>query len=71
MINAGNRIITAINNEQTLVIDGSRIEAPMALPVSDISVSGRLDSLDLQIKSGAVGAAELTNLHTGNVGVLS
>ena len=66
--NAGNRIITAINNEQTLVIDGSRIEAPMALPVSDISLAGKLDSLDLQIKAGVVGATELANLHAGSIG---
>ena len=66
--NAGNRIITAINNEQTLVIDGSRIEAPMALPISDISLAGKLDSLDLQIKAGVVGATELANLHAGSIG---
>jgi hypothetical protein len=66
--NAGNRIITAINNEQTLVIDGSRIESPLALPGSDISVSGKLDSMDLQVKAGVIGATELANLHGTAIG---
>jgi hypothetical protein len=68
VVNAGNRIITAINNEQTLVIDGSRVEAPMALPSSDITLTGKLDSLDLQIKAGVVGPTELANLHADAIG---
>ena len=50
--NAGGRIITAINNESTLVINGSRIAPPQAAPQTDILVGGRLDSLDLQVKAG-------------------
>ena len=68
VINAGNRIITAINNEQTLLIDGSRIEAPLALPQSDVTLSGKLDSLDLQVKAGVIGANEIADLHPAAIG---
>ncbi|MBU3679412.1 MAG: hypothetical protein FGM32_07370, partial [Candidatus Kapabacteria bacterium] len=64
----GKDIITAINLEDSLLIDGSRIEPPITIPASDIQASGRLDSLNLQIKNGAVNGNELANLHGAPIG---
>ena len=64
----GGEIITAINLEDSLLIDGARIEPPVTIPASDIQASGRLDSLNLQIKTGTVNGAELANLHPSPIG---
>jgi hypothetical protein len=64
----GGDIITAINLEDSLLIDGARIEPPVSIPASDIQASGRLDSLNLQIKSGTVNGNELANLHIAPIG---
>ncbi|MEN9281134.1 MAG: hypothetical protein RL594_69 [Bacteroidota bacterium] len=64
----GGDIITSINLEDSLLIDGSRIEPPLAIPASDIALSGKLDSLNLQIKTGVVNGNELANLHTTALG---
>ncbi|MEY3386711.1 MAG: hypothetical protein RIR53_1522, partial [Bacteroidota bacterium] len=64
----GGDIITAINLEDSLLIDGARIEPPVTIPASDIQASGRLDSLNLQIKTGTVNGAELANLHPSPIG---
>ena len=64
----GKDIITAINLEDSLLIDGSRIEPPITIPASDIQASGRLDSLNLQIKTGTVNGNELANLFATPIG---
>ncbi|MFN5875699.1 MAG: hypothetical protein ACK45E_05435, partial [Ignavibacteria bacterium] len=50
------------------VIDASKIEHPGAAPDSDISVSGHLDSMNLQVRVGIIGAPELANLHMSGIG---
>jgi starvation-inducible outer membrane lipoprotein len=64
----GGDIITAINLEDSLLIDGSRIEPPITIPASDIQASGRLDSLNLQIKTGTINGNELANIHSAPIG---
>jgi hypothetical protein len=68
--NAGNTIITAINNSTSLYIDGQRIEDPQTTLFSDIGVTGKLDAMDLQIRGGTVGPTELLNMHPGPIGPL-
>lgn len=61
---AGTNIIASINDNMNplLWVDGTKVEPLADIPVSDIAASGRVDSANLQIKQGAVGAAELADV---------
>ena len=61
---AGTNIIASINDNMNplLWVDGTKVEPLADIPASDIAASGRVDSANLQIKQGAVGADELADV---------
>ncbi|MBU3740807.1 MAG: hypothetical protein FGM24_00820 [Candidatus Kapabacteria bacterium] len=61
---AGTNIIAAINDNMNplLWVDGMKVEPLADIQLSDVSMSGRLDSANLQIKQGAVGPIELADI---------
>ena len=61
---AGTNIIAAINDNMNplLWVDGMKVEPLADIQVSDVSMSGRLDSANLQIKQGAIGPIELADI---------
>ncbi|MEY3385478.1 MAG: hypothetical protein RIR53_289 [Bacteroidota bacterium] len=60
---AGNSIINVLNGPATtLKINANRLADPKDASASDVGLLGPLDNLNLQLKSGSVGSAELTDI---------
>ncbi|MEZ4725220.1 MAG: hypothetical protein R2863_11245 [Candidatus Kapaibacterium sp.] len=57
-VDAQGRILTAVENSYTVLAAGTIFNES---PVSDITVDGTYDNLDLQIKPGVVGTTELAD----------
>jgi hypothetical protein len=68
---AGVQIIDAIRNNTTpgLFIQAAKIEPPTAAAASDITTSGQIDNLNMQIKQGVVNQFELADMPGIPVGV--
>lgn len=61
---AGPQIIESIrsNNDPNLFIPGNKLVTPATVSASDITTTGFLDVMNMQIKPGVVGAAELMDM---------
>lgn len=61
---AGAQIIESIrsNNDPTAVIPGNKLVTPNTVAASDITTTGFLDVMNMQIKNGVVGAPELMDM---------
>ena len=68
---AGVQIIDAIRNNTTpgLFIQAAKIEPPTAAAASDITTSGQIDNMNMQIKQGVIGQFELGEMPGIPVGV--
>lgn len=66
---AGNNVVTAINDAATTsLINANRLVAPVATLTSDVTVSGALDNMQIDLKSGVVTGVELENLSPSPAG---
>ena len=66
---AGNNVVTALNNgATTLKINAPHIIDPVANGSSDITTTGNLGAMNMQVSVGVIGAPELANLHGAAIG---
>ena len=62
-------MVTAVNNgATTLKINAPHIIDPVANGSSDITTTGNLGSMNMQVNVGTIGAPELANLHGAPIG---
>jgi hypothetical protein len=66
---AGDNVVTAVNNgATTLKINAPHIIDPVADGSSDITTSGNLGAMNMQVNVGTIGAPELADLHGAAIG---
>jgi hypothetical protein len=70
-VTKGNNMVTVLNNAATTTrVNADKIAAPGVVVASDITVTGDLNAMNLQVKNDAIGAAELasTTVTAGTYG---